>query len=215
MIVKQTTKKRPRGRPRSEQARVAILAAARQLLEEGGPSAITMEAVAALAGVGKPTVYRWWPDRHAVAMAALMEDEAAVITKQTPRSVLAALRQQLVSIANRFATSTGRHVASLLAASESESELSKAFRNHFVLMRRSEGEALLHSAIERGEVRGDIDVEVALDQLYGPIFFRLLIGHAPLDGSFIDRSVDQLLAGLRPSAKRKRPGSARVIRRTP
>ena len=59
---------RSRGRPRSEAARQAILQAARELLADGGPGAVTMEAVAARAGVGKPTVYRWWPDRHAVAI---------------------------------------------------------------------------------------------------------------------------------------------------
>ncbi|MBL8675555.1 MAG: helix-turn-helix transcriptional regulator, partial [Rhodospirillales bacterium] len=68
-----TPSPRTRGRPRSEAARAAILRAARELMERGGPAAVTMEGVAERAGVGKPTVYRWWPDRHAVAMAALIE----------------------------------------------------------------------------------------------------------------------------------------------
>ena len=71
-----------RGRPRSTKAMKAILRAARKLLKEGGPAAVTMEAVAEHAGVGKPTLYRWWPNRHAVMMAALMEEEESPIPKK-------------------------------------------------------------------------------------------------------------------------------------
>ena len=202
-LVKPTTAgPKPRGRPRSEAARRAILGAARKLLAEGGPGAVTMEAVAARAGVGKPTVYRWWPDRHAVAMAALMDTDAlrqpAVAAK---RSAVAALREQLRAIARRFATVTGRHITSMIAASASDSELSKAFRGHFVLSRRAEGEALLRQAIENGEVRANLEVEIALDLLYGALFFRLLLGHAPLDEPFVDQVVDEVLKG---TAVRKR-----------
>jgi AcrR family transcriptional regulator len=185
-----------RGRPRSETAKKAIIGAARELLAEGGPGAVTMDAVAARAGVGKPTVYRWWPDRHAVAMAALMESEATQSLEATNRSALPALRDQLRTIARRFVTNTGRHIASMIAASDPESELSRAFRNHFVLARRAEGKALLERAIEQKEIRANLDLEVALDLLYGPLFFRLLIGHAPLDEHFMDQVLDEFLRGM-------------------
>jgi AcrR family transcriptional regulator len=185
----------PRGRPRSTAARAAILRAARALLAEGGPGAVTMEGVAARAGVGKPTVYRWWPDRHAVAMAALMEGEAERAPGRA-RSALEALRLQLRTIAERFATPTGRHVASMIAASDGETEFSKAFRNHFVLARRAEGRAFLEQAMREGAVRRDIDVEAALDLLYGPLVFRLLMGHAPLDARFTDQVLAHALRGL-------------------
>jgi AcrR family transcriptional regulator len=188
---------RRRGRPRSEKARVAILRAARALLAEGGPGAVTMEAVASRAGVGKPTVYRWWPDRHAVAMAALMDSGSGEGVATSGRLALTALRAQLRAVAKRFATSTGRHVTSMLAASDPQSELSKAFRNHFVLARRAEGKALLERAKANREVRRDLDVEVALDLLYGPLFFRLLMGHAPLDESFMDEVLDSAVRGMK------------------
>src|SRR5687767_9496542 len=133
----------PRGRPRSPAAKQAILRAARVLLAEGGPAAVTMEGVAARAGVGKPTVYRWWPDRHAVAMAALMEGEVDDVAASSRTSAIRALRHQLRTIAERFSTPMGRHVTTMIAASDTETELSKAFRNHFVLARRTEGRALL------------------------------------------------------------------------
>jgi AcrR family transcriptional regulator len=195
-VKRGATGSRRRGRPRSEKARRAILKAAQALLADGGLGAVTMEAVAATAGVGKPTVYRWWPDRHAVAMAALMETELGNPVRSGGRSAIAALRAQLRAIAKRFATTTGRHVASMIAAAQTESELSKAFRNHFVLARRAEGKSLLERAMQNREVRGDLDVEVALDLLYGPLFFRLLMGHAPLNEAFVDGVLDQALQGM-------------------
>src|SRR5258708_3393497 len=129
-----TTK--PRGRPRSEKAKNAIIKAAKKLLAEGGPAAVTMEAVAELAGVGKPTVYRWWPNRHAVAMVALMENDATdQSTAMSKCSAISSLKKQLKFIVKRFSNKTGRHIAMMIAASDTESELSKAFRNHFVMAR--------------------------------------------------------------------------------
>jgi len=90
----------------------------------------------------------------------------------------------------------GRHVTTMIAASDTETELSKAFRNHFVLARRTEGRALLERAIRDGEVRRGLDVEVALDLLYGPLFFRLLIGHSQLDVRFMDQVLAHALRGL-------------------
>jgi AcrR family transcriptional regulator len=188
---------RARGRPRSEQARLAILKAARDLLERGGIGAVTVEGVAERAGVGKPTIYRYWPNGHAVAMAALLETSPAPEPVQRARrSALLALKDQLQRIVTVFGSPVGRHVATMIAASEGETELSKAFRNHFLLARREEGRALLLTAIKQGELRRDIDLDVALDLIYAPIFYRLLMGHAKLDSAFTDAVIRQLLRGL-------------------
>jgi tetracycline repressor-like protein len=138
-------------------------------------------------------------------MAALMEADVGPDTTSGRRTALATLREQLRAITRRFATTTGRHVTSMIAASEPESELSKAFRNHFVLARRGEGKALLERAMASGEIREDLDVEVALELLYGSLFFRLLMGHAPLDESFMDGVLAIALVGMTPRA---RPRSA-------
>lgn len=184
-----------RGRPRNPQTRVAILRAARELMEEGGPAAVTMEAVAARAGVGKPTVYRWWPDRHAVSMAALMEGQPDARPAKRARSVAQALQQQLTEVVETFTTRTGRNVASIIAAADSSTEISKAFRNHFVLARREEGRRLLAEGVASGELRRDLEIEAALDLLYGPLFFRLLLGHAPLDAAFARQLMRDWLRG--------------------
>ncbi len=199
-----TLQRRARGRPRSDRARAAILRAARELLEADGLAALTIEAIAARAGVGKPTIYRWWPDRHAVAMAALMESEGvpgpADLESGGPtrrHSAIASLRQQLRRVIEVFSRPVGLAAARIIAAADNDSELVRAFRNHFILARRREGQALLLQAIEQGELRGDIDVEVALDMIFGALFFRLLLGHAPLDAKLAERIVAEALFGLR------------------
>jgi AcrR family transcriptional regulator len=185
-----------RGRPRNLELREAVLRAARDLLDQVGPSGVTMEAVAARAGVSKPTVYRWWSNRHAVTMAALMESELPGARTRRSESPVHALSQQLRGIVDTLASRTGRNVATLIAAADPDTELSKAFRNHFVLARREEGRVLLMKAADLGEIRCDVNLEVTLDMIYGPLFFRLLLGHAPLDAAFVNGLIASLLRGL-------------------
>src|SRR5262249_62226558 len=102
---------RPRGRPRSTGARAAILAAARAILDEGGITAVTMEGIAARAGVGKPTIYRSWPNAHAVAMAALMAVQGSPSKPARARSAGGELQVQFREVAAGFASAKGRQVA--------------------------------------------------------------------------------------------------------
>jgi AcrR family transcriptional regulator len=185
-----------RGRPRSSAARTRVLQAARALVEAQGPAGVTIEALAARSGVSKPTIYRTWPNAHAVVMAALMESAVAPRAGRQPGSVLAALRRQLRDIAGTFASRTGRSITLMLASAEPETELSKAFRHHFILARREEGRQMLTAAVANGELRAELDVDVTLDLLYGPIFFRILVGHAPADEGFCQRLLDQLMGGV-------------------
>jgi AcrR family transcriptional regulator len=199
------------------------LKATHELLAEGGLSSVTIEGIAARAGVGKPTIYRSWPNAHAVAMAALMESNQAAqpadpATRRTvepspkptePKSTdksgsaVAALRAQLHEVARVFSAPLGRSVTMMIAAAEQETELSKAFRNHFILARRNEGRAFLAGAMSNGEIRKDLDVDVALDLIYAPVFYRLLMGHAPLTARFIDDALNMALQGLGTSMRRK------------
>ena len=196
------TKKAARGRPRDPATRKKILAAASQLLDEGGLSAVTMEAIAARARVGKPTIYREWPNAHAVAMSAFLARSRAAPARARSRTALAALRRQLRELAEAFATRAGRSTAMMIAAAQNDSELAKAFRTHFVMKNREEGRALLLRAIAEGDVRRDIDIETALDLIYAPFYFRLLIGHASLSSRDTDVILDLALRGLQPRSSR-------------
>jgi AcrR family transcriptional regulator len=163
---------------------------------EDGITSITMEAIAARAGVGKPTIYRTWPNAYAVAMAALIHADNGPPLPPKSKSAITELKRQLRAVAAVFGSRMGRQVTLMIAAASGETELSKSFRNHFILARREEGRAIISRAIAQREVRTEIDMEVALDMIYGPIFYRLLMGHGTLDGTFTDATVDQALSGI-------------------
>jgi AcrR family transcriptional regulator len=195
---------RPRGRPRDMAAHAAILRAAAEILEEDGVTALTMEGVAQRAGVGKPTLYRSWRNAQELAMAALIETQKAPPAPRTTTSALEDLRQQLRKVAAVFASRVGRNAAMMVATADEETELSKVFRTHFILARREEGRALLQKAIDQRAVRPDIDFEAALDMIYGPLFYRLLVGHKPLTGEFTDALLAQAVEGLALRQAKKR-----------
>jgi len=191
--------KRPRGRPRNETSRARVLQAALELLTDGGLGAVTMDELAARTGVGKPTIYRSWPNAHAVAMTALMEAQSSVAAAKTGRSVILDIRRQVQAVIDAFASRAGRSVATLIAAADAESELAKVFRHHVILKSRDALRSLVLRGIDEGVLRRDADIETALDLLLGPVFFRLLVGHAPLDERFATSVIRQALDGLRVS----------------
>jgi AcrR family transcriptional regulator len=182
-----------RGRPRDPRTRAAILAAARVLLERGGLTAVTIEAIAAKAGVSRPTIYRYWPNAPAVAMAAFLEASGEPGAGKTSRSPLTALRAQLHAVADAFAAPAGRSVAAMVAAAQSETELAKAFRNEFIARNRDAARQLLERCIAERLVAPPADIDLALDLVFGPLFYRLLMGHAPITRGFVDQLLDAVI----------------------
>ena len=185
-----------RGRPRDPRTRTAILVAARALLERGGLTAVTIEAIAAKAGVSRPTIYRYWSNAQAVAMAAFLEASGAPAAGRASRSPLAALRAQLHAVADAFAAPAGRSVAAMVAAAQSETELAKAFRNEFIARNRDAARELLERCIAERLVAPPADIELALDLVFGPLFYRLLMGHAPITRGFVDQLLDAVIPAL-------------------
>jgi AcrR family transcriptional regulator len=163
------------------------------LLERGGLTAVTIEAIAQKAGVSRPTIYRYWSNAPAVAMAAFLEATGAPDAAKTGRTPLAALRAQLHAVADAFAAPTGRSVAAMVAAAQSETELAKAFRHEFIARNRDATRLLLERCIADGLVTPPADMELALDLIFGPLFYRLLMGHAPITRSFVDRLIDTVI----------------------
>ena len=182
-----------RGRPRDPRTRSAILAAARTLLARGGLTAVTIEAIAQKAGVSRPTIYRYWPNAPAVAMAAFLEATGAAAAARAPGNSLAALRQQLHALADAFAAPTGRSVAAMVAAAQSETELAKAFRNEFIARNRDATRGLLERCVTDGAIDAPGDMELTLDLIFGPLFYRLLMGHAPISRDFVDQLLDAVV----------------------
>jgi len=186
-----------RGRPRDPRTRTAILSAARALLERGGLTSVTIEAISQKAGVSRPTIYRYWPNAPAVAMAAFLEATGAADAARSPRSALAALRAQLHALADAFAAPTGRSVAAMVAAAQSETELAKAFRNEFIARNRDATRTLLERCIAEKAIATPEDIDVTLDLLFGPLFYRLLMGHAPITRGFVDQLLDTVVRAHR------------------
>ncbi|WP_027993461.1 TetR/AcrR family transcriptional regulator [Sinorhizobium meliloti] len=177
-----------RGRPPNQLAQATILKAAHDILTEDGFGRLTVEAVAARSGVGKPTIYRHWANASELAMAALMSGDPGIFAGGGT-SLRSALAGQMRSLIQAFATTRGRQIAMTLAAADPESEFTKAFRNQVILSSREAGRAMLLEAAARGEIMLQQDLEVLLDMIYGPVFYRLLVGHRPLDAGFADSIV--------------------------
>jgi Transcriptional regulator len=184
-----------RGRPPSEVARRKALAAAHDILMQEGFGRLSIEAVAQRSGVGKPTIYRHWANAGELAMAALMAgvEEMAASPGDTLR---ASLRHQLRNLVRAFATTRGRQIAMALAAADPGSEFTRAFRNRVILSSREEGRRLLARAADRCEIAPPADIEVLLDMIYGPLFYRLLVGHQPLSETLADEIAELSLRAL-------------------
>jgi AcrR family transcriptional regulator len=192
------TATRPRGRPRSERAREAILHAAAELLLARGLEAVSMDAVAERAGVSKATIYRWWPTKETLALEALYHEwaparPAARETGSLRGDLLSLLRPWVRLVRKR---PYGRVIAALITEAQTDPAFAELYRERFVEPRRDQARPILRHAIERGELPATTDVELAVDLLYGPLYHRLLHGHAPLSERFLVRLVDTVLAGL-------------------
>src|SRR5690349_1279171 len=196
-----TTRASLRGRPRSEKARKAILDAAAELLLARGLSAVSMDAVAERAGVSKATIYRWWPTKETLALDALYTEWATV--GPSPRDT-GSLRGDLLALLRPWARLTssrpyGRVIAALITEAQTDPVFATEYRQRVVEPRRDQARAVFRRAIERGEIPADTKVEVALDLLYGPLYHRLLHGHAPLNDRFTQDVIDMALNGIQPT----------------
>lgn len=196
--------KRPPGRPRSEQARVAILRTTLRVLAKTGFSDLTIEEIAFRAGVGKATVYRWWPDKAALIADAFARSTVRRLHFPDTGSVEADMSQQMRQLIKVFRGPKGRIVSAILAAGQTDKTLITAFRQRFLWPRRREAYATLDRGIARGELRKDIDRDLLLDSLYGPIYMRFLIQHDQLTPEFVDHLCALVLAGARPAPRRVR-----------
>jgi len=190
-----TPPRRP-GRPPSEEARRLALAAAYRILIEEGLGRLTIERVAAESGVSKPTIYRTWTNAQDLAMAAFMANPPSDEPVTRANTVRAALRAHVRDVIGTFATARGRQITLTMASADPDSELAKAFRNQVILKSREAGRQLIEKAMAEGEIRGDIDIDVALDMIYGPLFFRLLAGHRPLSLPLAEQLVETLFTGV-------------------
>jgi AcrR family transcriptional regulator len=184
------------GRPKNMATHAAIIEAARALLDEVGPSRLTIDGVAKRARVGKPTIYRSWANANELAMAALI---APVETDAgAPQNDFKALIENIIM---RLNTKRGRFMALMLASAEPDGELFKAFANRVILKGRQDGLAILRAQMAAGEIKPNTDIPLVLDLIFGALMLRLLLRHEPLDVTLAHKALLLVLEGIRTPAR--------------
>ena len=188
-----------RGRPRSQEADRAILTATVDLLASRGLAAMSIEEVAARAGVGKATIYRRWSSKGLLALDAFVTS----FQEQQPLPDTGTLRGDLIAALTAWVravteTSMGTMLTGLVAEAQHDEELRAGWRDRVLEPLRSQHRIMLDRAIARGEIPATVDQEVVLDLFFGAAQHRLLLGHLPLTDEFIREVVDVILDGIRP-----------------
>ncbi|MEV0245803.1 TetR/AcrR family transcriptional regulator [Nocardia sp. NPDC050712] len=185
---------------RSERARAAILTAATELIRELPYGKLSVEAIAARAGVGKQTIYRWWPSKGAVVFDAMLELDAGPDGLALPDTgdiradLVPLLRGSVVAL-----TDPGfeAFLRAIYIEIQHDPALAALYRERLLLPQRAALADRLAAAIESGELRADLNMELALDLLLGPIQSRWSLGLGGLDEAYADAVLDAALAYLR------------------
>jgi AcrR family transcriptional regulator len=192
---------RPRGRPRDPRVRRAILDAARGLLADTGVSGFTIEAVAAEARVGKPTIYRRYRSKDDLALAVLVD----MVQQASPVPNSGDTHEDFVAFAKRAietlsTNGMGRVMQRLVPDLATDPDLAAAFRTHVLSARAAEVRQLVEHAIARGDLPADTEPELAHELLMSPIYYRLLLTGAPLDSKLAERVAHTTLTTLAASS---------------
>lgn len=185
----------PRGRPRSDAARRAILDAAFALLIERGFASLAIEAVAARAGVGKATIYRWWPGREALAVDAFFAATAAELAFPETGSGREDFRRQVHQVGALLRGPAGPAMAAMVAGALTSPALATALGERFVAPRQRWGAARLARAVAAGECHDGIDIPAALATFYAPLYVRLCFGRPAMAADEVEAYLKVALRG--------------------
>ena len=184
---------RPRGRPRSEQARQEILEAAYELLSDKGFNAVGSHEIAQAAGVSSATLYRWWKSKEEILFDACFEHTRPILAIPETGSGLTRLRSHVLRASEFLASEEGTVMARVLTGIYEDERLRRMFLERYVDQRRQIQRGIIEDAISSGELKPTTDPELLIDMLTGPLFFRWLQGHAPLDKGFAKSIFDKVI----------------------
>lgn len=200
-----------RGRPRSRKVQKAVFDAAAALVEEEGFQTATIEAIAARSGVAKTTIYRRWPNRNALfveLMGQLADSELPPLVGPDP---LRALHAELRTAAGNADRLPGRLMVSLLGEAQHDPATRAALLQNVLLPRREVRVRAVRQAQDSGTLRRDMPPNVAVDLLWGPLFYRMWVRHEPITPAFVTQVFENAMAGLKSGARA--PRSARGVAR--
>lgn len=194
--VPEIEQKRNAGRPRCQVARESILKTTARLLRDSSVRELAIESIAREAGVGKATIYRWWPNKAAIVIDAFFSEAAPLTTFPDASSAGEAIQAQCVKLIEVLSGPLGRVVAQIIGEGQSNEEALAKFREVFLQHRRAEFSVLYDRGVREREFRPGIDVELAADLVYGPVWYRLLVAHQPLDRTFAEQLPSMAIAAL-------------------
>ena len=182
---------------RSEEARQAVLEAADDLLVERGFAGLTIEGIAARAGVAKQTIYRWWPSKAEILMDAFVDDAAECLTPPDSGDLGRDLRIHLSGLAG-FLTQTdaGAVFRALAGQAQHDPDVAARLRADHLSQQRDRDRLPLLRAVARGQLPAQTDIDLAVEQLVGPIYYRVLVTGQPVPAEFTDQLVDRFLAQI-------------------
>jgi AcrR family transcriptional regulator len=170
---------------------------------------VTADAIAQRAGVSKATIYKWWPNKSLVALDAYL----AGMTQQVPTpdtgSAEVDFTRQLKSLMAFYTSPLGRLFGQFIAEGQSDPEFLALFRERFLYARRAAARVMWQRGVDRGEIRKEIDGEIVLDLIYGPMIFRLLAGHGAINERESHAVVEAVFGGLRRTEYRQTEKSSR------
>ena len=195
-----TDHRRPAGRPREERVDRAIVAAALELMADFGISDLRMDAVAERAGVGKAAIYRRFDSKDelvAHVVSSLVSTEIAIPDTGSTAADLRVLMDQAVALYRD--TPAGAMMPALVEAVRRDADLQRLIRARFLAGRRAALADVLRRGVERGDLDPAIDIELALDVLAGPLFYRLLVTGGELDERLAAGVVELILKGYAPT----------------
>ena len=187
------------GLPRHPGTQQRILKAAADLVLKSGFKAMSIDAIAEKAGVGRMTIYRRWPNKAAIVMDAFF----ARVDPRTPfrpaKTYIESIRLQMHSLAQAFRGEDGALMRALLAEAQFDPELAAAFRERWTLPRRRTAISYFEQGVRDGFLRPNTDLNTMTDLLYAPIYYRLQLGTGPLSDAYIDEIFDHAMRGLEKS----------------
>ena len=205
------SKPAPIGRPRNEAAvsHAAIMDAVYELLKEKPARDLTMDAVAKRAGVGKPTLYKWWPSKPALIMAMFHERFGAILEVPQATTAEQALRTRVRHLIDQCNGLFGKVVADLIAEGQGDPSILKELYEGHIRPRRASTARDIERGIASGELCPGTDPELLIDAIFSPLYLRLLLRHPALTEEYGKQVVDQALLGARTpqwrGGRRKRP----------
>lgn len=184
------------GRPRSTESEAAVITATAELLKEMSLRDLTIEEIARRAGVGKQTIYKWWKSKSAVALDAFCKAMLTEVDVPDTGSFLEDMVRQLRSVTRFYKSTAGSAFCQFLAEAQSDEEFKQTFLNVFLKPRRDAVRVIWERAILRNEIAADTDPEIAMDNLYGPLIFRLMSGHGSLSESVTRQIAQNAFLGI-------------------